>query len=316
MNKDRPSQARVYFLLAWMVIFWAVNYVVGKIALREFPSLLLACLRTQVAALAILPIYWIRREPRAAALKPAEFGRVAVIGLFGLVLNQVLFVVALARTSVAHTALGVACAPILVLLLAAATGQERITLRKGLGMMIAAIGVLVLQIFKESKSTATLAGDGYILLFACAFAFYSVKGKEITRQFGSLTVNTIAYVTGAIVVVPLTMWAGWGFDYSRPSVEAWASLLFMAIFPAVLASLIYYHALTYLPASRVSGVLYLQPLLATLLAAVTIGEPVGISLAIGGILILIGVYACSDSASERTGDQASNVLSSTTEEQP
>ena len=311
--KDRPSPARLYFLLAWMVIFWAVNYVVGKVALREFPSLLLACLRTQVAALAILPIYWLRRSP-VSPMKPNEFGRVALIGFFGLILNQVLFVVALARTSVAHTALGVACAPILVLLLAAAIGQERITLRKGLGMLIAAIGVLILQIFKESKSTATLAGDGYILLFACAFAFYSVKGKEITRQFGSLTVNTIAYVTGAIVVVPVTIWAGWDFDYSRTSAAAWTSLLFMAIFPAVLASLIYYHALTYLPASRVSGVLYLQPLLATLLAAVTIGEPVGISLAIGGILILIGVYACSDSVSERASDHAANVLSSTAEE--
>ena len=308
MNKERPSQARLYFLLAWMVIFWAVNYVIGKIALREFPSLLLACLRTQVAALAILPIYWLRREP-GAAMKPAEFWRVALIGFFGLIVNQVLFVVALARTSVAHTALGVACAPILVLLLAAAIGQERITWRKGIGMLIAAGGVLILQIFKESKSTATLAGDGYILLFACAFAFYSVKGKEITRQFGSLTVNTVAYVTGAMVLTPVTMWAGWGFDYTRVSLAGWASLMFMAIFPAVLSSLIYYYALTYLPASRVSGVLYLQPLLATLLAAATIGEPVGISLAIGGILILIGVYS-----TEHAGNPTANVLSSTAEE--
>jgi drug/metabolite transporter (DMT)-like permease len=85
--------------------------------------------------------------------------------------------------------------------------------------------------------------------------------------------------------------------------------MFMAIFPAVLSSLIYYYALTYLPASRVSGVLYLQPLLATLLAAATIGEPVGISLAIGGILILIGVYS-----TEHAGNPTANVLSSTAEE--
>ena len=175
--------------------------------------------------------------------------------------------------------------------MAAAIGQEKITWRKTLGMIIAATGVLVLQLAKESGSTATLAGDGYILLFGFAFAFYSVKGKEITQRFGSLTVNTIAYVGGALALAPLTLWTGWHFDYSRVSVAAWASVIFMAIFPAVLASLIYYYALTYLPASRVSSVLYMQPLLATLLAIPTLGEPVGVSLVIGGILILIGVYA-------------------------
>lgn len=290
MNGERPSNARLYFLLAWMVIFWALNYVIGKVALREFPSVLLACLRLQIAAVAILPIYLSRRRDRSEIWNSRELVRVATIGFFGLIMNQFLFVVALARTSVAHTALGVACAPILVLLLAAAIGQERITWRKTLGMLIAAAGVLILQIFKESGSTATPAGDGYILLFACAFAFYSVKGKEITQRFGSLTVNTIAYVSGAIVLAPLTLWSSAHFDYARVSAAAWASLIFMAIFPAVLSTLIFYYALTYLPASRVSAVLYLQPLLATLLAIPTLGEPVGVSLAIGGILILIGVY--------------------------
>lgn len=298
MKGERPSPARLYFLLAWMVIFWAVNYVVGKIALREFPSLLLACLRLQIAGAAILPIYLSRRDSHPEVWKRAALLRVFGIGFFGLIMNQLLFVVALARTSVAHTALGVACAPILVLLLAAAIGQERITWRKALGLLIAASGVLVLQLAKESGSTATLAGDGYILLFGFAFAFYSVKGKEITQRFGSLTVNTIAYVGGALVLAPLTLWTGWHFDYSRVSTAGWASVVFMAIFPAVLASLIYYYALTYLPASRVSAVLYMQPLLATLLAIPTLGEPVGVSLAIGGILILIGVY-CTEHTRER-----------------
>lgn len=290
MKGERPSTARLYFLLAWMVIFWALNYIVGKVALREFPSLLLACLRTQIAGIALLPAFLARRNPHPEVWKWPAIGRVLGVGLFGLVLNQVLFVVALARTSVAHTALGVACAPILVLLLAASIGQERITSRKILGLVIAASGVLVLQLFKESKSTATLVGDGYILLFDCAFAFYSVLGKGLANKFGSLTLNTIAYVSGAIVLIPLTLWRAAQFDFSRVSVAGWASILFMAIFAAVLASLIYYYALAYLPASRVSAALYMQPLLATLLAVPTLGEPVGISLAIGGILILIGVY--------------------------
>lgn len=290
MKGERPSEARLYFLLAWMVVFWAVNYVVGKIALREFPSLLLACLRTQGAAAAILPIYFWKRPNDRSIWSRSALLRLFLVGVFGLVMNQLLFVIGLARTSVAHTALGVSFAPVLVLLLAAALGQEHVTRRKIGGLGVAVAGVMVLQLSKESGSTATLAGDAYMLLFGCAFALFSVKGKELSSRFGTLTVNTFAYTSGALLLIPVTLWQSRNFDFARVTPAAWWSLFFMAVFPAVLASMIYYYALTYLPASRVSAVLYIQPLLATLLAIPALGEPVSASLAIGGILILIGVF--------------------------
>jgi drug/metabolite transporter (DMT)-like permease len=54
--------------------------------------------------------------------------------------------------------------------------------------------------------------------------------------------------------------------------------------------LIYNYALTYMPASRASAASYLQPLGATLLAVVLLGESLTTALAIGGILVLTGVF--------------------------
>jgi drug/metabolite transporter (DMT)-like permease len=79
------------------------------------------------------------------------------------------------------------------------------------------------------------------------------------------------------------------FDLSKASAEAWLSLIYMAVFAAVLAYLIYYYALTYLPASRVSAVSYLQPVVATLFAVGFLGERISAVLIIGGILVLTGV---------------------------
>jgi drug/metabolite transporter (DMT)-like permease len=64
----------------------------------------------------------------------------------------------------------------------------------------------------------------------------------------------------------------------------------MAMFSSVLAYLIYNYALTYMPASRASAASYLQPLGATLLAVVLLGESVTTALAIGGMLVLTGVF--------------------------
>jgi drug/metabolite transporter (DMT)-like permease len=180
-------------------------------------------------------------------------------------------------------------APIMVLLIAASIGQERVTLRKAGGMLIAVIGVTVLQVEPAAHATATLLGDVLILLSALAIALYSVLGKQVTARHDVLTVNAVSFVAGFVALAPL-LWPPRGFSYFAVSAEGWLSLLYMAIFPSVLGYLIYCYALTQMPASRVSAFAYLQPLLATILAVPMLGESVNGSLAGGGALVLIGVY--------------------------
>ncbi len=66
----------------------------------------------------------------------------------------------------------------------------------------------------------------------------------MAKKHSSLTVTTIAYVGGALVLAPMTLWMSSHFDLTRVSAGAWWSLVYMAIFPAVIAYLIYYYALT------------------------------------------------------------------------
>jgi drug/metabolite transporter (DMT)-like permease len=63
----------------------------------------------------------------------------------------------------------------------------------------------------------------------------------------------------------------------------------MALVASVLCYLIYYHALTLIPASRIAAFSYVQPLLATLIAIPTLGERPTTSLITGGALVIVGV---------------------------
>ncbi len=99
MNKP----AALYALILLMVAFWSGNYIAGKIALREFSPLLLAGLRIGFAGLMILPVLPFRRsEPWPSA---SGVVRLLVLGILGVTLNQLFFIVGLSRTSVAHSAL-------------------------------------------------------------------------------------------------------------------------------------------------------------------------------------------------------------------
>ncbi len=290
MSEARPSEARLYWLLGLMLLFWSLNYIIGKVALREFSPVLLTCLRTTFAGAFILPIYLWRERGKRPALTGRELGDLLMLGIFGVVANQFFFVVGLASTSVAHTSIVVTLMPILVLLLAAFLGQERITARKVVGMVIAATGVGVLQLEKRDGSGATLLGDVLVFLSDVSLAIFTVRSKQLMKRYGSLSINSVAYIGGALAMAPFTVWLSWRYGLARASAAAWWSVAYMAVFSSVIAYLIYNYALTYMPASRASAVSYLQPLGATLLAVMLLGESVTTALAIGGMLVLTGVF--------------------------
>ena len=290
MSQARPSEARLYALLGLMLLFWSLNYIIGKVALREFPPVLLTCLRTTIAGIAILPIYLWREWGKRMPWTGRELGTLLALGLYGVIANQLFFVLGLAYTSVAHAAVIMTLMPILVLLLAAFLGQERITSRKVVGMVIAAAGVGVLQMERKAGSGATVLGDFFTFVCGISLAIFTVRSKQLIQRFGSLAINSVAYVGGALAIAPVTIWLSWRFGLGRASAAAWWGVAYMAVFSSVLAYFIYNYALTYMPASRASAISYLQPLGATLLAVILLGEPVTTLLVIGGILVLTGVF--------------------------
>lgn len=285
-----PSHTHLYWLLTLMIFFWSLNYAIGKIALREFPALLLAAVRAGMAALIILPVYLLRGRQKAFRWTVREVRLLLLLGIFGVALNQLFFVLGLSRTSVAHAAILIGLTPIQVLLLAAFAGQERLTWRKVTGLAIALAGVAVIQIARDSTTAPSLVGDLCIVLSGLAFAVYSVVGKNVTARHDTVTMNTFAYMSGAVVLSPIILWNLPTFDYTRVSTGAWLAVAYMAVFASVAGYLIFNYALSRIPASRVSSFSYLQPLLAMMIAIPTLGEHVTAPLIFGGMMVLSGVY--------------------------
>ena len=290
MSHERPSDRRLYLLLLLMVSFWSFNYVVAKVALREFPPMLLVGLRTVLAGVVLLPVYLVREGTGIPVWNWRELRVLIPMGIFGVAANQLFFVLGLAHTSVAHAAIVVATTPLLVLLMAALAGQERMSARKLIGMAIAFSGIIVLQLGRVQGSSATAVGDLYILIGSLSFAGFTVLGKSVSARHGGIAVSTVAYVSAGLLMVPLVLIQGSRFHFGFVTQQGWWSLFYMAAFSSVISYLIYYYALTYRAASRVSVFSYLQPVLATLMAIPILREPIGPGLLLGGTLALAGVF--------------------------
>jgi drug/metabolite transporter (DMT)-like permease len=287
----------LYTLISLMLLLWSANFIIGKVALREFPPFLLGALRIALAGIFLAPFYWLKA--RDAGERSRWRAGLALLSLLAFcnVGNQFLFLIGLNRTSVAHSALILGMSPILVLLIAAAIGQERITLRKMTGMTIALAGVAVLANQASAgsapgagKAEATLAGDAITGLACLMFSVFAAYGKKATERFGTIAVNGFAYVGCAVLLVPILLWQAREFPFVQISAVGWSSLVYMALFPSLICYLIYYYALSRISASRVTAVIYLEPVIATLMAVAFLGERITAPLVAGGAVIFAGVY--------------------------
>ncbi len=285
----------LYFLVAVMVLLWSGNYIAAKIALREFPALLLSGLRVALAALFMIPIYW-RQHARGedGHWNRSDVPLLIALGVFGVALNQLFFVIGIGRTTVAHSAIIIGMTPIFVLLIAGTLRMERITVFKVGGMAIAIAGVAILQVFRARETAGTgrptVLGDIFSFLAALTFSIFTVMGKRVSLRHSAITVNTFAYVGGALMLAPIVFWQAGSISFRAITWSAWAGLIYMAAFSSVVCYLIYYYALRRISASRVAAFSYLQPLLAILMAVAILDERITAAVVAGGAIIFIGVF--------------------------
>jgi drug/metabolite transporter (DMT)-like permease len=272
-----------------MLAMWSFNYVAGKTALRFMDGLTLGTFRIQLAALIILPFYFLNR--RRTPLRARDLWTLSYLGFF-LCLNQLFFTIGLSFTTSDHSAVILSIGPIIILLFAYVLKLESLTVAKISGMAIAFAGVSILATEQglDIRHSTTLAGDLYTLLGTTSFALYVVLGKKVARQYDSISMNTVNLVASSLLLLPLTCRQALHLNWANVSWAGWAGLIYMSAASSVAAYTLFYWVLRYMEASRVAAVNYLQPIGALLVAGAFLGEVPTRHLLAGGALILVGVY--------------------------
>lgn len=285
----RPGLFIIFLAFAGLLSMWSFNYVAGKTALRFMDGLTLGTFRIQLAALIILPFYFLNRS--RAPLRARDLWTLSYLGFF-LCLNQLFFTIGLSFTTSGHSAMILAMGPIIVLVFAHFLKLESLTAAKISGMTIACAGVSILATEQglDIRHSATLAGDLLTLLATTSFACYVVLGKRVARQYDSISMNTVNLVASSLLLLPFTIRQAIHLDWGSVSWMGWVGLFYMAAISSVAAYTLFYWVLRFMEASRVAAVNYLQPIGALLVARAFLAEVPTRQLLAGGALILLGVY--------------------------
>ena len=285
----------LYCLVCLMVLCWSGNYIVAKIVFREIPAMIVMCLRTMVAGVLMIPVYWNQTRRTRVVWTRRQFALVFALGLIGITGNQFFWTLGVSRTTVLHSSMIMATTPLFVLLLAGLMRLEQITPLKITGMLMALCGVALLQFGRTVAQgsapgrSPTFTGDFLMLLCALLLACMTVVGKRYRPQAGGIAVSTVGYVGGALLLVPVLWLNARNFPFSRVSTAAWVGVFYMGAFSSVTGYLIYYYALARLPASKMATFQYLQPVFASLMAVALLGEHLSAPAMLAGVIIFAGV---------------------------
>jgi drug/metabolite transporter (DMT)-like permease len=287
---ERPRHpVLLYTLISLMVLGWSFNFIVGKIALRYINAYALTSFRIVLSGVFMLPIYFAR--PWRTRLNRKDIWIFAVLGFWGVVVNRGLFILGLDYTTAGHSALIVGSGPIIVLVLARLYKLEKITRLKIISMTICFAGVAVLVAGEELHGHAgTWVGDLIALGGTIGFAVYAVLAKRVAGQYDTISMNTFCNLAGAIFVLPMGIREAVKLDWAAVGPIGWLGLAYTVLVSSISAYLIFFWALSQMPASRLAVFTYLDTPLATLLAVVLLGESVTGALIVGGGMILLGVY--------------------------
>jgi drug/metabolite transporter (DMT)-like permease len=244
--------------------------IVGKIALTALPSTGLVVLRVAGAALAFLGLQ--RTIGRSQKIERGDYARFALYALLGVVLNQLLFVKGLSLTTVINATLLGTTIPIFTLVVSLALGVDRLTLRKSLGILLAAAGVVYLLYPERNFSSDSAFGNLLIVLNSVAYGAYLAISKDVLKRYGALTVITWVFVFGSLMTLPLGGYALSGVPLREVGLGVWLAVVYIIIVPTVGAYYLNAWALQRVEPSTVAVYIYLQPLIAFALAPLILGE--------------------------------------------
>jgi drug/metabolite transporter (DMT)-like permease len=272
-----------------MVIIWGANFSVIKYALREFSPVTFNALRLALAtAVFLIAIAFLEREH--TPFTPAEWKRVAFLGVVGHLLYQVAFLAGIARTSVSNSALIFGVTPVMVALLSAFAGHERVSRTRWFGAALSFLGIYIVVGRKASLGVETLRGDVLVFAGMLCWSIYSVVAQPLLRQHSplrvtgySLAIGSLLYLGAAIPSFASTAWA-------TISATSWTLMALSSLLALAFAYMVWYTAVQRIGSARTAVYSNLTPIVAMTVAALWLDEPISVAQIVGAATILSGLF--------------------------
>ncbi len=252
------------------------------------PPEMLGALRFGLAGLLLAPAVALMLRHR---LRGRDLLHTAALGLVGFGIFPLLYNSAIGLTTASRAAMALCTMPLMTMLLAAALGLEKLSLRRSVGVVLAMTGVAVALLGTLDRAPeGAWRGDLLMLGGTSLMASFNVLSRNVIPRVGVVAFTCGAMLAGgaglALVVIlggklPLLAELPW---------RTWGVVLYLGIFGGVGAMLLWSFGLKNAPVTVVAVSVTISPVTASILAALLLDEPLGLALLLGLVAVAVGIW--------------------------
>jgi drug/metabolite transporter (DMT)-like permease len=260
---------------------WGGSFLFMRVAAADFGPLPLVEARLSLGALILLPLLWAARAQFSVAL----WLRIAGIAAINSVIPFALFAWGAERAPAGIGAISNAMTVMFTALIAFLFYGEQIGPRRLIGLVAGFVGVAILASGRTAGASvwpAALAGTTAAFL-------YGIGINLVRRYLTGLPSGAVAaanLVSGSVLLAPLAIY---NWPHHAIPASSWVSAVLLGVLCTGIAFVFYYRLIGRVGAARASTVTYLIPLFGVIWAWLILGEPLTLTMALAGALILAGV---------------------------
>jgi len=280
-------------------LIYGANYIIAKGIMPDMigPS---AFIFLRVVGAIIL--FWIIKSFIKEKVEKRDFPLLVLGGLLGVATNQLLFFHGLNLTSPIDASIIITAIPVMVLIFSAFILKEKISANKIIGIIIGAIGAILLVWYgQKSGGTSSAMGNLFVLINACSYALYLVLIKPLMKKYNPITIISWVFLFGFVFVFPVGIKDVLTTNFEAFTMNTYLTIAFVIIGTTFLAYLFNIYALSIVSPSVNSSYIYLQPVISFIMVSIyafgmgyeEYAQDINIIKILSCLLVVAGVYLIS-----------------------
>ncbi len=290
--------------LAWVSFFWGTTWIASKEGVRYIPGLQMAAIRQFIAGFLYIIFFIAIKAPWP---KGKQWKTIIILAILNFTLSNGLSTAGVKYINSGLGAIIAAIFPIWVVLISFFRG-EKIAKLAVTGTIISFVGVCI--IFYEHLADFLIPNFrlGIILsvIATITWAFGTLYTKKKAASFNPYFSLGLQMFISSILLFAYNGAVGTSISLNEIPANTWYAIAYLVIVGSLITFTIFIYSLQHLPPEVSSIYAYMNPIVAVLLGAALFGESLSLSIAVGGVVTLLGLYLVNQSL--RQSRKKTNIL--------
>jgi drug/metabolite transporter (DMT)-like permease len=283
---------KAYIFLVLCTLFWAGNFIVGKVAsLFEIPPFSLNFYRWLIAFIILFPFTYKKITENFHEIKK-KIIPLSIMGFTSITIFNSVVYYSLNFTQVLNGVLMISTIPVLIIFFSSCFTNEKIKINQILGVITSLIGVLIIITKFQLNTLLSLnlnKGDLWILVAMISWATYSIMVKEKKINLDPLALLQTLIFIGLIFLIPFYLFELHNAQYLKLNIPVLLTVSYVVIFAGIGAYIFWIGAIKIIGPSRSGVFLHLMPVFSSLMAIFLLGERLANFHIFGALFILTGI---------------------------